>query len=43
LVFVETKRAADQLEDFLYHEGMAATSIHGDRTQVSCCDCKSCA
>lgn len=33
LVFVETKRGADSLEDFLYREGYPATSIHGDRTQ----------
>jgi len=33
LVFVETKRGADQLEDFLYSKGKPATSIHGDRTQ----------
>lgn len=33
LVFVETKREADSLEDFLYLEGFPAASIHGDRTQ----------
>ncbi|XP_004349702.2 ATP dependent RNA helicase [Capsaspora owczarzaki ATCC 30864] len=33
LCFVETKRAADSLEDFLYHEGFPAASIHGDRSQ----------
>ncbi|XP_047669289.1 DEAD-box helicase 3 X-linked b isoform X1 [Tachysurus fulvidraco] len=33
LVFVETKKGADALEDFLYREGYACTSIHGDRTQ----------
>jgi len=33
LVFVETKRAADSLEDFLCSHGLNATSIHGDRTQ----------
>ncbi|CAK4127578.1 unnamed protein product [Aphanomyces euteiches] len=33
LVFVETKRAADYLEDLLCHEGFPATSIHGDRSQ----------
>ncbi|KDO19091.1 hypothetical protein SPRG_15570, partial [Saprolegnia parasitica CBS 223.65] len=33
LVFVETKRAADFLEDMLCHEGFPATSIHGDRSQ----------
>ncbi|KAA8588400.1 hypothetical protein FQN60_001594 [Etheostoma spectabile] len=31
LVFVETKKGADALEDFLYHEGYSCTSIHGDR------------
>ncbi|XP_053296452.1 DEAD-box helicase 3 X-linked a isoform X10 [Pleuronectes platessa] len=33
LVFVETKKGADALEDFLYHEGYSCTSIHGDRSQ----------
>lgn len=33
LVFVETKRGADMLEEFLYHEQFNSTSIHGDRTQ----------
>ena len=33
LVFVETKKGADALEDFLYREGYPATSIHGDRSQ----------
>uniref|UniRef100_K3WTV7 RNA helicase n=1 Tax=Globisporangium ultimum (strain ATCC 200006 / CBS 805.95 / DAOM BR144) TaxID=431595 RepID=K3WTV7_GLOUD len=33
LVFVETKRNADFLEDLLCREGFPATSIHGDRTQ----------
>jgi len=33
LIFVETKRMADTLEDFLASEGINATSIHGDRTQ----------
>ncbi|RHY73873.1 hypothetical protein DYB30_008923 [Aphanomyces astaci] len=33
LIFVETKRNADFLEDMLCHEGFPATSIHGDRTQ----------
>lgn len=33
LVFVETKRGADSLEDFLCRQGFAATSIHGDRSQ----------
>jgi ATP-dependent RNA helicase DDX3X len=33
LVFVETKRNADMLENRLCQEGYPATSIHGDRTQ----------
>jgi len=33
LVFVETKRAADSIEEFLYHNRISATSIHGDRSQ----------
>ena len=33
MVFVETKKGADQLDDFLYREGFPVTSIHGDRSQ----------
>ncbi|XP_070173554.1 ATP-dependent RNA helicase DDX3X-like isoform X2 [Littorina saxatilis] len=33
LTFVETKKGADSLEDFLIYEGYPATSIHGDRSQ----------
>ncbi|KAL7636214.1 UNVERIFIED_CONTAM: hypothetical protein RMT77_012971 [Armadillidium vulgare] len=33
LVFVETKKGADALEDYLYHRNYPVTSIHGDRTQ----------
>lgn len=33
LVFVETKKGADQLEDFLDADGYPVTSIHGDRSQ----------
>jgi len=33
LVFVETKRMADMLSEFLYTNSISATSIHGDRTQ----------
>ena len=33
LVFVETKRMADLLSDFLMSNNLPATSIHGDRTQ----------
>ena len=34
LVFVETKRWADALEDFLVQKGFPATTIHGDRSQA---------
>lgn len=33
LVFVETKKGADSLENWLCSNGFPATSIHGDRTQ----------
>lgn len=33
LIFVETKKGADALEDFLVRNGLPAASIHGDRTQ----------
>lgn len=33
LIFVETKRMADMLSDFLLRSNVGATSIHGDRTQ----------
>ncbi|XP_044751061.1 putative ATP-dependent RNA helicase Pl10 isoform X2 [Coccinella septempunctata] len=33
LVFVETKKGADSLEEFLHNEGYPVTSIHGDRIQ----------
>eukprot|EP00262_Sarcandra_glabra_P012174 TRINITY_DN3086_c0_g2_i1.p1 TRINITY_DN3086_c0_g2~~TRINITY_DN3086_c0_g2_i1.p1 ORF type:complete len:270 (+),score=44.23 TRINITY_DN3086_c0_g2_i1:53-862(+) len=33
LVFVETKRGADSLENWLCRNGFPATAIHGDRTQ----------
>lgn len=33
LVFVETKKGADSLENWLYTNGFPATSIHGDRSQ----------
>jgi ATP-dependent RNA helicase DDX3X len=33
LIFVETKRGADMLENELMKEGITATSIHGDRSQ----------
>lgn len=34
LIFVETKRGADSLDDFLYSQRFRTTSIHGDRTQA---------
>ncbi|CAF1032943.1 unnamed protein product [Adineta ricciae] len=34
LVFVETKRGADMLEDFLGNHQYAVNSIHGDRSQA---------
>jgi len=33
LVFCETKKMADHLEEFLYNNGFSSASIHGDRTQ----------
>lgn len=33
LIFVETKKSADSLEDFLYNYNHPVTSIHGDRSQ----------
>ncbi|RUS30133.1 P-loop containing nucleoside triphosphate hydrolase protein [Jimgerdemannia flammicorona] len=33
LIFVETKRMADTLSDFLLNHNFPATSIHGDRSQ----------
>jgi len=33
LVFTETKRGADNLDEFLYNRNYKSTSIHGDRTQ----------
>lgn len=33
LIFVETKKSADSLEEFLYNYNHPVTSIHGDRTQ----------
>jgi len=33
LVFVETKKGADSLEDFLLERGHPVSSIHGDKTQ----------
>jgi len=33
LVFVETKRLADHLEEYLYNQNFSVISIHGDRSQ----------
>ena len=33
LVFVETKKGADQLEEYLHKIGYPVTSIHGDKSQ----------
>ena len=33
IVFVNNKKAADFLDDFLYNKGLPSTSIHSDRTQ----------
>lgn len=33
LVFVNNKREADFVDDFLYNAGLPSTSIHADRTQ----------
>ena len=33
IIFVETKRTAEHLENFLYSSNVPATSIHGDRSQ----------
>jgi ATP-dependent RNA helicase DDX3X len=33
LIFVETKRSADYVEDFLSNKGFPACSIHGDKSQ----------
>lgn len=33
MIFVETKRTADSVDDFLYRGNFPTCSIHGDRTQ----------
>ena len=33
IVFVNNKKAADFLDDYLFNKGMPSTSIHSDRTQ----------
>lgn len=34
LIFVNNKRSADELDDFLFNRGLPCTSIHADRTQL---------
>lgn len=33
IIFVNNKRAADELDDFLFNQGYPCTSMHADRTQ----------
>lgn len=33
MIFVNSKRNADEVDDFLFNKGMPCTSIHSDRTQ----------
>lgn len=33
LVFVNSKKVADYVDDHLYNHGLPSTSIHSDRTQ----------
>ncbi|KAI1804788.1 DEAD-domain-containing protein [Daldinia bambusicola] len=33
IVFVNSKRTADEIDDYLFHKGMPCTSMHSDRTQ----------
>lgn len=33
IIFVNNKRMADELDDFLFHKGFPCTSMHSDRTQ----------
>ena len=33
IIFVNNKKAADFLDDFLYNRDLPSTSIHSDRTQ----------
>lgn len=34
IIFVNSKRSADELDDYLYNMGLPCTSIHSDRTQL---------
>ena len=33
IIFVNSKKAADFIDDFLFNKGLPSTSIHSDRTQ----------
>ena len=33
IVFVNSKKSADFIDDFLFNNGLPSTSIHSDRTQ----------
>jgi ATP-dependent RNA helicase DDX3X len=33
IIFVNSKRSADFVDDFLFNMGLPSTSIHSDRTQ----------
>ena len=33
IIFVNNKKAADFIDDFLFNRGLPSTSIHSDRTQ----------
>lgn len=33
MIFVNNKKSADFLDDYLFNKGMPSTSIHSDRTQ----------
>lgn len=39
IIFVNSKRTADEIDDFLFNLGMPCTSIHSDRTQREREDC----
>lgn len=33
IIFVNNKKAADFIDDYLFNKGLPSTSIHSDRTQ----------
>ena len=33
MIFVNDKRSADRVDDFLFNQNLPSTSIHADRTQ----------